>query len=262
MPAPAVGPNGGRSRRSRIGPHLDGKQWRNVNRKDSDSELLPFRERSTHIEQPHFDEQVSNMAKAAPQKSGSARIRFVMLEADIPEGELSHFTHAIQQALRPATGSATTPRIATTQRLPDLNGGEAQAEAPTIDTSVEELDRSELADEARPARKPQQYRKPKVMDVDLKSDPSFAAFADEKKPDSHLKRNLVVAAWFKNARGVDAITIDHVYTCYRWVKWPSEAVDFGGPLRTLKRLQKVTQTEDGFAINGLGLQEVNDLGKD
>jgi hypothetical protein len=146
--------------------------------------------------------------------------------------------------------------------VPDhANEVEADAELPTAETAVEE---PEQAEEASPTRTPRRSapRSPKVLaDVDLTSEPSFAAFANETKPDSHLKRNLVVAAWFKQARGVDAITMDHVYTCYRSVKWPSDIPDFGSSLRALKRNQKMTQTDQGFVINHLAIQEVEELRK-
>jgi hypothetical protein len=206
------------------------------------------------------------MAKATPPKSsaGSARIRFIMLEAEIPEGDLSQFTHAIQHALRPTTITVASPRISSspTQRVPEhVNDVEVNAEASTIETATEE---PESAGDEAPTRTPRKSapRSPKVLvDVDLTSDPSFAAFANETKPDSHLKRNLVVAAWFKQARRVDAITMDHVYTCYRSVKWPSDIPDFGSSLRALKRNQKMTQSDQGFVINHLGIQEVDDLRK-
>jgi hypothetical protein len=205
------------------------------------------------------------MAKPASQKpaSGSARIRFIMLEAEIPEGDLSQFTHAIQHALRPTTISVPSPRIVTlaTQRATDnATETDAQAEQPTFEAAIHEPEQTEEAAPASPARR-STPRKAKVLDIDLNCDPSFAAFANEKKPDNHLKRYLVVAAWFKEARNINVITMDHVYTCYRSVGWPSNNADFGQPLRSLKRQQKMTQNDDGFVINHLGLQEVTDLGK-
>jgi hypothetical protein len=40
------------------------------------------------------------MAKQ-PLEAGSSRIRFIMLDAEIPEGNLSQITSAIQNALKP-----------------------------------------------------------------------------------------------------------------------------------------------------------------
>jgi uncharacterized protein YjhX (UPF0386 family) len=111
-------------------------------------------------------------------------------------------------------------------------------------------------------RAPRKIKPPEVMELDLTSEPAFAQFAGEKKPSTHLTRFLTVAAWFKEHRQVDAVTMNHVYTCYRHMKWPSDLQDFSQPLRDLKRQQLVGSKERGhYAINHLGLQQVEDLGK-
>ncbi len=43
------------------------------------------------------------MAKQPTNKGGTSRIRFIMLDAEIPEGDLSQITSAIQNALKPTT---------------------------------------------------------------------------------------------------------------------------------------------------------------
>jgi hypothetical protein len=43
------------------------------------------------------------MAKSAGKSGGTSRIRFVMLDAEIPDGDLSQITQAIHNALKPAT---------------------------------------------------------------------------------------------------------------------------------------------------------------
>ena len=69
----------------------------------------------------------------------------------------------------------------------------------------------------------------------------------------------MVATWFKLHRGVDAINADHVYTCYRKVKWPTNIPDFVQPLRNLKFKKLMDQKEKGlYAINHLGLSEVDE----
>ena len=95
------------------------------------------------------------------------------------------------------------------------------------------------------------------MDVDLLTPPSFEAYAQQKNPTSDQKRYLVVAAWFKLHRGVDTIGADHVYTCYRKIKWPTSIKDFAAPLRTLKHRKLMDQVDKGlYAINHLGLAEI------
>ena len=53
---------------------------------------------------------------------------------------------------------------------------------------------------------------------------------------------------------IDAITVDHIYTCYRLLGWPTDIPDFAQPLRWLKHQQLFTSPERGkYAINHLGL---------
>jgi hypothetical protein len=69
-----------------------------------------------------------------------------------------------------------------------------------------------------------------------------------------------VAAWFKEHGNLDSISADHVYTCYRVMKWPVNIPDFAQPLRSLKFRQLLDSHPDGgYSINHLGLQHVNDL---
>jgi hypothetical protein len=55
---------------------------------------------------------------------------------------------------------------------------------------------------------------------------------------------------------------NHVYTCYRAAKWPTDIADFGAPLRNLKHQQLMIQTEEGYVINHLGLARVEEQGKE
>jgi hypothetical protein len=108
------------------------------------------------------------------------------------------------------------------------------------------------------ARKPAPT--PDVLDLDLTSEPSLASFAAKANPRSDHKRYLVIAAWLKEHRETSVITPDHVYTCYRALKWPTDKSDFAQPLRALKAKQFFTLPQKGqYAINHLGLAEVNKL---
>jgi hypothetical protein len=183
-----------------------------------------------------------------------------MLDAELPEGDLSQITSAIQNALKPTT--------IVHQRLPNQpvesaligNGtaGEPIDEQP-LQLDEEAAGTAETPRAARepPARKP---TVPKVLDLDLTAEVSFESYANEHPPKSEPERNLVVAAWFKEHRGVDAITVDHVYTCYRAIKWPSGRDDFSWPL---KREQLMSSPGRGqYDINRLGLTRVQKMGSD
>jgi hypothetical protein len=179
-----------------------------------------------------------------------------MVDAEIAEGEIGPLTQAIQNALR---GPAPPPvqRLAIPTRQQDFNGATIEPE----DEGVEDESLVTTPSDAprqRAVRKP--AATPEVLELDLITEPSLAGFATAHKAESHLKRFLVIAAWFKEHRGLDAITPAHVYTAYRHLKWPLNVNDFAQPLRDLKANKVMTSPERGtYAINHLGLQEVAGL---
>jgi uncharacterized protein YjhX (UPF0386 family) len=203
------------------------------------------------------------MAKQPGSKGGTSRIRFIMRDAEIPEGDLSQLTSAIQNALKPTT--------IVQQRLPNQPATPALSNHGAAGEPVDE-EPSGLGEEAvaaseapRPAREPRARKPtvPKVLELDLTSGVSFESFANKHQPKTELDRNLVVAAWFKEHRGEQAITVHHVYTCYRAMKWPSGIGDFSQSLRYLKKKQLMSSPGRGqYVINHLGLDRVRKMGSE
>ncbi len=151
------------------------------------------------------------MAKQPVAKGGTSRIRFIMLEADIPEGDLNQITSAIQNALKPTTTIIQ-------QRLPPevaaaLPSGLADANA---DINVEAVEpEEETSAEQSAQRQPRESRPrkptvPKVLNIDLNSGVSFENYVTEHAPKSEPDRHLVVLAWFKQHRPTEAVTVNHV----------------------------------------------------
>ena len=196
---------------------------------------------------------------------GNSRIRFIMLDADLNDGDLNQITQAITNALRPASGQRALPAL---PRQTNGNGIGAATEEPDERTDdAEDLisDVNEVAAPRASAASPRTrtYRTPQVLDVDFKTaDVPFAEFAAAKNPpDEATKRYLVVAAWFKEYGKLDAITTDHVYTAFRLVKWPTNIADFDLPFRKLKSAGWVKRVDKGkYEINHLGLDEVERMG--
>lgn len=199
------------------------------------------------------------MAKGTTSKStGTSKIRFIMVEAEIADGDIGQITQAIQNALRTST-PATAP-----QRL---SGPGLKAVA--RDSETEDEDEFEEADvvEVDVTPKPQRQRAtrtakpaPDVLELDMTSGTSLATFVEGTNPKSHAKRFLMIAAWFKEHRETPTITAAHVYTGYRTLKWPVGIPDFSQPLRDLKGDQYMTTPEKGhYAINHLGIAEVDKL---
>jgi hypothetical protein len=182
-----------------------------------------------------------------------SRIRVFMIEAEVPDGELAAVTAAIQNAFKPALPAVRVPA-----KPASLPMGTAEPEPEEIEGEFEET-----VNEA-PAPRPKAQRKPAptpdILDLDLASGTPLAEFAAKHKAESHLKRFLVAAAWYKLHRSIDAVTPAHIYTAYRHLKWPTNVPDFAQPLRDLKAKKYFGQSEKGsYEINHIGLQEVADL---
>lgn len=194
---------------------------------------------------------------------GPSRIRFILLDAELPDGDIGQITQALQNALRPPEASPGPKRMI--GMAPPKGSQGASANPPDASEELQaDEENVELEEEntatSTPRSGPRKYRTPKVLELDLDSGVSFVSFAEPKKPTSDAKRFLVIAAWFKLHRDTPAITVDHIYTCYRKIKWPSAIDDFSKPFRKLKFVQHVEQKGKGlYAINHLGLQEVDDL---
>jgi hypothetical protein len=198
--------------------------------------------------------------------SSGSRIRFIMLDAELGDGDIGQITQAIQNALRPPV--LAQPRAlqsASAQKLVNPFAAEDPAAVVDDETDLIEPEANEAATTATQANarnKARKNRTPKVLDLDLTTAPSFSEFAATHNPPSDQMKYLTVAAWFKEHRGIEVVTADHVYTCFRVAKWDTAIDDFAAPLRALKHRQLVTQRGKGeFAINHLGLADVEKLRK-
>jgi hypothetical protein len=68
---------------------------------------------------------------------------------------------------------------------------------------------------------------------------SFKAFAKEKAPGSSDEKNALAVYYLRNVAGVDAVTVDHVFTCYQ------EADDWQLPADLRNRIS-VTASRKGW----------------
>jgi hypothetical protein len=191
------------------------------------------------------------MAKSSGKTGGTSRIRFIMFDADIPDGEIQSVTQAISNALRGP--SPVVKRIAAP--VPPMNGHAEQSTEPEVmDEAEEEVEAVDVTPAA--TKKKAQRRvaaKPNVIPLDIESDPPLSSLGQFS---SNLKRYLAIAAWLHDHRNITVIDEDHIYTCYRHLGWPTDIPDFAQPLRSLKHKQYFESPESGkYAINQLGLQK-------
>lgn len=73
-----------------------------------------------------------------------------------------------------------------------------------------------------PARKRSGNSTPSlVKDLNLRpdNDPAFETFVAEKNPTSNHERNVVAVYYLEKVLDLDAVSLDHVFTCYRDRSW-------------------------------------------
>src|SRR5262249_16010176 len=152
-----------------------------------------------------------------------SRVRFVMLDAEIAEGDVAAVTQAIQNALRQPGVNTVVKRIAAPQS--QLNGGSDVAEPEIVEDAA--IDETEAVDAAPAGAKPRAQRraapKPDVIEIDITTEPPLSSLVD---PKSNHRRYLAIAAWLHDHRNIEAVSADHIYTCYRHLGWPIDILDF------------------------------------
>lgn len=198
--------------------------------------------------------------------AGVARIRFIMVDAELPDGDLTQISQAIQNALKPQV--VALPRAASNQfSTPAASAIQSQDSVDSDEIDATGGDEGEPAAPARASTrvaKPRPVRTPKVLDnLDMDTEPSFLSFVAGKKITSDRRRYLLAALWLKQHRSVSEVTVDHIYTCYRWAKWPVDIPDFGGTLRKLASIQHMKKKGKGkYEITHLGIAQAENDPKD
>jgi hypothetical protein len=201
------------------------------------------------------------MAKNPGKPGGTSRIKFIMLDAEIADDQIQSVTQAIANALR-------SPAPPSPKRLPpaapQLNGNGAAEEhdEPDLFDALEEegaVDVTPASTRQEGPRKPAPT--PEVLPFDFNAfEMPLSVFVAAYKTESHQQRYLVASAWYHDHGGVTKVTAAHIYTAYRYLKWPLTVKDFAQPLRAMKSQQLYGSTEKGtYTINHVGLQRVAEL---
>ncbi len=106
------------------------------------------------------------------------------------------------------------------------------------------------------------YSTPDVIELDLKKgSPNFEEFVKNTNPTSNSKKYLVIAYWLKEKLGIKEISKEHIYTCFKFMKW-SVPADILQPLRSLKSTNGAFNNGEAtgaYAINHVGENLVNDM---
>lgn len=199
------------------------------------------------------------MAKnSSVRTSAPSRVRFILVEAELGDGEVGQITQAIQNALRGPTIQSPKKLIHSSTVASSASDADSEIDVEEFE-EVENAEPEVISSKQRGPRKPPPT--PDIVEIDMDTATSLKTFANGKDTKSQSKKYLTAAAWLKEHRGVGAITPDHVYTCFRFMDWSVGIPDFGQPLRNLKAKKYFTQNANGeYEINHLGLDFVKKLG--
>lgn len=208
------------------------------------------------------------MAKNQGGPDDRAKVKFRVIEFELEganaavENSVKNLTTVIMQKngasapVKPALikGNGTGPVLAAPLPRTDVaEDAENLEEQPVTGAEDETVDSSPA--KPRVARRPPV---PQVIDIDLASgEMPFANFCEGKNLSKDTDKYLVCAVWLKEYRDTPAVTDDHIYTMFKFMKWSLQA-DVTAPLRAMKRQGWFTTPERGkYAINHLGENEVN-----
>ena len=202
---------------------------------------------------------------------GKVKIRVIEFEVEGSDAtmqeSLKSITAALNRGMTASPPPARTVRYVPPSTAPQLDGadlGDADEEA--ADSVVEDAEEVRAPAAAKKPTAPRKLPTPKVIEVNFNdASPTLKAFAAEKKPDSDLKKYLVIAYWFKHSKSITDLTADHFFTAYRHLGWTVPR-DPGMPIRDLRH-KKRTQFGGGkergtCVINHVGEEVVLQMGKD
>jgi len=211
------------------------------------------------------------MPKGNTAAEDRAKVKFRFIEFEL-DGENA----AVENSIRNLTTALTrsTSQNVSAKALPPRT----QAALPPVE-QVEVLDAEEVEPEETPdaenevdtqlatphaRRAPRKPKTPELVpDLDpTVGNPSLKEFCDEKginNDGTDTKKYLACALWLKDHKQIPSITDAHIYTCFKFMKWPLQA-DIGGPLRTMKKQDWFTSPERGkFSITHLGENQINGI---
>jgi hypothetical protein len=105
-------------------------------------------------------------------------------------------------------------------------------------------------------------RTPKLVDIDLRAgDIPFEEYVAQTAPQSQIEKVLVIAGWYSNYANVKEITVDHVYSGFKAMKWTDVPNDFRVPLADLARKKEFLTKGDrrSWVLNHLGEAELQKM---
>jgi hypothetical protein len=205
------------------------------------------------------------MAGKGKNESATPRmneVRAFVVEARMTDEGLSHFAQALSGFIRAATpaGRIAAPITAVIASSPvppveieskGVNGVEAEE-----DDTEEATAASVRSERKARERKPVKREILKGVNLSEGEAPFDDFFKSKGSPTETSKRFMVIAAWFKLYSNESQVTVDHVYTAYRFISLNLDVKDIGQVFRDLKSQGWGDYKERKFEINDIGLRVV------
>jgi hypothetical protein len=188
----------------------------------------------------------------------SNKIRFVLVEADISDGNLSELTQAITSALKPTITPLRQIPHAPSQILPNASGSteESGTEAIVDEPEYSAQSNGNDSSSAKPARPPKKFKAPEYLPALLAKEKgtAFKEFAKEKAPATKSKKYLVATYWLKEHGESPTVNADKIYTCFKTAGWSTGFNDWNQTFHNLVHSEHLRKDEANgcFAINPLG----------
>lgn len=187
----------------------------------------------------------------------SNKIRFVLVEADISDGNLSELTHAITNALKSSYAPARPlPPRAPAPTLPpgSQNGDEPEIlEGEEVETLESETGEEDTPTTPKAARTPKKFKAPEYLpDLFADKGAAFKEFAKENAPDNKTKKYLVAAYWLKEYGNAPTVNADKIFTGYKTAGWSIGFNDWGQTFHNLVYTKHMRKEGKEYALNPLG----------
>lgn len=204
------------------------------------------------------------------EDKGKVKMTVIQFETESDNATLQEniraITNTLARALAPQTRVVQAPpQIANGNSNSTTEDSKQTEQASLFENDTDAIDADVIPVTTKPKAKNNSARKyptPEILDIDLESgNVSLKAFIEQKKPSNESKRYLAIAYWLKNNRGINEITKDHIYTCYRFLHW-NVPKDTSQPLRLMKTQGWMNKGQESgaYSINHVGENVVNEMG--
>jgi hypothetical protein len=201
-------------------------------------------------------------------KDTKGKVTFVMFQVEGDDETLQQGFRAMEQAFQRL--GAPPARVSTPSAPVSLLGRTGAATVPPAEEEDSEheplVDEPEAMTEVsageRKTKGPRRYTQPKFLtDLQLTSDTlSFKDYATQKNPQTDNHKYLVVSRWLQERANIDAITIDHIFTCFQAMKWTSQK-DVSQPFRVMMKNDSYYQKNGkGWKLTHVGADAADSIG--